>query len=235
MPVQFARARVYGGGQDITARLEIEDSERSGGGAVLEEIERPKRTPLTEWVGGSVRRQTLSLLLEGHVSKRGLDADIRALEVMSEPPGAHKPPPRVKWDTGGLLEHDATRAGHLWWWVEELAWDNTDRLIDRQSRETRRQRVSVRLVQVVEEIPKSVAKRKKNEGVAIPDFTGGAFGRVPTPGGRYTVKSGDTLRRIAERELGDSDRWREIKALNPQITNTKNIPAGSSIRLPAKK
>ncbi|MCC7015282.1 MAG: LysM peptidoglycan-binding domain-containing protein [Planctomycetes bacterium] len=48
----------------------------------------------------------------------------------------------------------------------------------------------------------------------------------------YVVKSGDTLSKIAARELGDGDRWNEIKALNPGMDPQK-LKVGQSIVLPA--
>lgn len=33
----------------------------------------------------------------------------------------------------------------------------------------------------------------------------------------YTVRAGDTLSRIAERELGNANRWREIATLNGDV------------------
>lgn len=48
----------------------------------------------------------------------------------------------------------------------------------------------------------------------------------------YTVKKGDTLWRIAERELGDGTRYKEIKSLNNLTTNSIHI--GQVLRLPSE-
>ena len=47
----------------------------------------------------------------------------------------------------------------------------------------------------------------------------------------YTVKSGDSLARIARKELGSETRWNEIAQLNPGL-NAKNLKVGQSILLP---
>jgi LysM repeat protein len=54
----------------------------------------------------------------------------------------------------------------------------------------------------------------------------------PAAGGRsYSVRSGDTLSQIAQRELGTQSRWREIVELNPGLDPAKLL-VGTSIRLP---
>ena len=49
----------------------------------------------------------------------------------------------------------------------------------------------------------------------------------------YTVQSGDTLGTIAAKFLGDSQRWQEIAAANPQITNVNLIKVGEVVNIPA--
>jgi nucleoid-associated protein YgaU len=60
--------------------------------------------------------------------------------------------------------------------------------------------------------------------------------RAPHPkaGGRatYTVRGGDTLSRIAARELGDGDRWAEIRDLNPGL-DPRSLKVGAKLVLPA--
>lgn len=48
----------------------------------------------------------------------------------------------------------------------------------------------------------------------------------------YTVEAGDELWSVAERELGDGVRWREIVELNPGIDDSLRIEAGQRLRLP---
>lgn len=56
----------------------------------------------------------------------------------------------------------------------------------------------------------------------------------PASGGRsYTVRSGDTLSRIAQRELGSSRRWRELVELNPGLDPARLL-AGTKIRVPGE-
>lgn len=56
--------------------------------------------------------------------------------------------------------------------------------------------------------------------------------KIPGSGVRtYTVKSGDSLWAIAEKQLGDGSRYNEIKTMNGLTSNT--IYAGQTLKLPA--
>lgn len=53
--------------------------------------------------------------------------------------------------------------------------------------------------------------------------------------GTYTVKKGDTLNRIAKRELGSYDRWREIYDANQSVIRNPNVLAvGMILSIPGK-
>lgn len=50
-------------------------------------------------------------------------------------------------------------------------------------------------------------------------------------GGTYTVKRGDTLIRIAERQLGDGDKWRQIAELNG-VKDARDLQVGQILKMP---
>ena len=54
---------------------------------------------------------------------------------------------------------------------------------------------------------------------------------APAGARSYSVREGDNLWKIAARELGDGDRWKEIVALNPKVDPNKLI-VGAALRLP---
>lgn len=57
--------------------------------------------------------------------------------------------------------------------------------------------------------------------------------RVPAK--TYTLKSGDTLSKVARSQLGDSGRWREIQKLNKlSDADLLKLPIGKVLQLPAK-
>jgi nucleoid-associated protein YgaU len=54
-------------------------------------------------------------------------------------------------------------------------------------------------------------------------------------GAKYTVRKGDTLSAIAQREYGDANAWRRIYDANrDQIDNPDLIQPGQELTLPAK-
>ena len=60
-------------------------------------------------------------------------------------------------------------------------------------------------------------------------------GVPPTPEGlrQYQVQSpGEMMFEIAQKTLGDGQRWQEILRLNPQVNSAYLIPAGTMLRLP---
>ena len=48
----------------------------------------------------------------------------------------------------------------------------------------------------------------------------------------YEVRRGDSLSSIAAQQLGNSERWREIWALNPRIRRPEQLAVGMRLRLP---
>ena len=58
---------------------------------------------------------------------------------------------------------------------------------------------------------------------------------VPAPTQKYVVRSGDSVARIARRELGRESRWREITEINPSLDSRNPvIQPGQELVLPAR-
>jgi nucleoid-associated protein YgaU len=65
---------------------------------------------------------------------------------------------------------------------------------------------------------------------SVPDATGARTGH----GRKYTVRKGDTLSAIAQREYGDANAWRRIYDANrDQLDNPDLIQPGQELTLPA--
>jgi nucleoid-associated protein YgaU len=66
------------------------------------------------------------------------------------------------------------------------------------------------------------------------DVKGGSSSTAPAAAGRtVTVKEGDSLSKIAKRELGDGNKWREIYEANrDQIKDPDLIHPGQVLTLP---
>lgn len=50
----------------------------------------------------------------------------------------------------------------------------------------------------------------------------------------YTIQSGDSLWSIAQKQLGNGSRFKEILKLNPKISAKSNLVVGSKLKMPAK-
>ncbi len=50
----------------------------------------------------------------------------------------------------------------------------------------------------------------------------------------YTIESGDSLWSIAQNQLGDGNRFKEILKLNPKISAKSNLAVGAQLKIPAK-
>jgi nucleoid-associated protein YgaU len=94
-------------------------------------------------------------------------------------------------------------------------------------------------------LDKIFARKRDNTAVKArqPDFsnvqsgssTAPAPGEVPlsAPGRIYVVVKGDSLSKIAEREYGNANRWREIYEANrATIKNPNLIYPGQRLRIP---
>ena len=70
--------------------------------------------------------------------------------------------------------------------------------------------------------------------LVVPD-DGRGDGDGDPDGASVRVRSGDTLTSIAERELGDADRWTELyRANRAQLSDPDVLPVGVSLRLPSR-
>ena len=82
--------------------------------------------------------------------------------------------------------------------------------------------------------------KKKDEKADFSDVQSGASSTAPKQPARpaertYTVKQGDTLSDIAQRELGDASKWRQIfEANRSQIDDPDLIRPGQRLTLPGE-
>ena len=57
---------------------------------------------------------------------------------------------------------------------------------------------------------------------------------MPQAAATYQVVKGDTLWSIAQKQLGSGQRYKEILALNPQITQGTALTIGTTLKLPPR-
>jgi 5'-nucleotidase len=63
------------------------------------------------------------------------------------------------------------------------------------------------------------------------DFSQGNGPAFPASGGKYTIKPGDTLYRIALTHYGEGKQWKKIIAANPGLSPS-HLRVGQTINLP---
>ncbi len=76
-----------------------------------------------------------------------------------------------------------------------------------------------------------ISAPKSKSGATLPVKSPAKATSKPS-GGTYVVKGGDSLTRIAERVLGNGQRWKEIVALNPGL-DPQRLIVGKSLKMPA--
>lgn len=177
------------------------------GYATIETITRPLRRGLTRWTGSNPMQLSIPILLDGWSDGVSIEPQIADLERMAAVDGGD--PCEIAIEaTGKLVPH----ADEHSWYITGL--DPGEAILDRRGRR-RRQAFTVTVTAVVTaNTEKSIARRQQ----------GGHHAR------QYRVKSGDTLRSIARKVLGDADRWTDIRRLNnitdPRIVGTPGTRKG---------
>lgn len=176
----------------------------TGGYALWQETARPRRVSLTDYVGRSPFRQTVSIILDGFAAGESVEPVIKRLEQMASP-GQGRAEPPILTIAGPLPRVEGQ------WVLEPPEWGPA--LRDGAGQRTR-QAATLTLLELVEdERVKDLKARPSN-----PRF--------------YTVKRGDTLRSIAARKLGKAARWREIAKLNKIRRLVMPRDIGKRLRLP---
>jgi hypothetical protein len=199
----------------LTALLDTDGAKIVGGYGGWEVITRPRRQGITNWAGRSPFSMTIAIILDGFAQDRKVDTDWSKLERLSLPhPNPGGEPPVVE------LRGDAIPHSDLLWVVDNI--DPGETILDQGGNMLRRHAV-VSLIRYVamDRIQLSAAANARNKG-------------QPSGSRNIEARAGDSLSKIASRELGDSKRWKEIQTLNPNIRDPNRITVGTDIKIPPK-
>lgn len=209
--------------------LSVELSDRAqvaGGVGGWDTIDRPRATQAVEYTGTPLRTLTLPIVLtglaaDGHVGPDvAIESGITKVEACSRRTAATGQPPI--FTVAGPVRHLGLR-----YVVSGVEWDNDTYQADDTGARTQQfgtlslTQYAAATVLVVRDPVKKARKKKKDAGK-------GSGKRART----VTVRPGDTLGKIAARELGAAKRWREIATLNG-IRDPDNVRAGRVLKLPA--
>lgn len=204
--------------------LDPESVVPGGGVGGWDEVTHPRRESSTEWAGTSLRTLSVTLVLDSNRLTDHVERGLRQLEVWGRrltPTSPHPPVLVFEWGYWGVFR----------WVLNGLAFGDT--VHDLHGGRTR-QLVTVELLEFrTPELTLTPAQRAAPAPAPAGAPGKPSSGPAPAPSGRvYTVKSGDTLGRIAQRELGNAARWPELARLNG-LRDPDRITVGQRLRLPA--
>lgn len=158
----------------------------TGGYGGWEEVVRPRRAPVAQWVAPPARRLELSLILDGFADDSSVDGSLFSLAALASPTGITAPP-TVK--VAGVA---IPGSGVTDWVIDGLTFQAS--AVNRFGERTR-VNISLSLLEAVTDTLVAGKPRKRKQPP-------------------YKVKKGDSLGSIALKQLGDRKRWREILKLN---------------------
>lgn len=188
----------------ITALLGDGQPDLSGGAGGWNEIERRRRTPMTDFNGRPLYKLSIPLMLDGFRTNTPMEWARNILESMASATEDDQPP-LIK--ISGSVPHQ-----ELDWVVEDLEWGAHVR---DESLSIIRQEVVVKLLEFVDVDQVEISKAGNR----------GAKCKKHAKHKRYKVKNGDTLRKIAAKELGNGKCWKKIGDLNGMRDPNKKLKA----------
>lgn len=186
------------------------DTARTAGGWSV--IERPNKVAITSWTGGGPLRLNIPVTLNAlNVSRGDIGPGWRRLLSYWRPEKGDAPP---------VL----SVAGHVAgtnhkWVIDEL--DTADDTV-RVGGRLLRQSAVIRLLQFVDvDLAAATVKKPRKAKLLLV----------------VNAKEGDTLRKIAKRELGDARQWRRVRKVNTKLANKPDatIAKGTHVTIPPRK
>lgn len=187
----------------------------TGGAGGYATIERPRKPPVTNWQGSPAKTMSLPLIIDGYKEDRSVENECVIVERWGKVlPGDARTP---------IVQLDGKLNGTgIEWVVDGIDWGQEER--DPLTGYRIRQVVTLDLIQFIDApirvIPQPVVPVVKPPAYKI-----------------YTAKTGDTLSKIAARQLKNSKRWKEIKAVNPAPkikTAKQKLKPGRKLKVPRR-
>ncbi len=189
---------------------------QAGGSGGLQIVDLPRRKSAVQWYDAPVWQLTLDIILNN--MRRDVEHECHILEHwMDNDPGAT--------DAPVLKIGGPTPGTHRYWQLQNIAFGNA---IRNGALARTQQMATLTLWEyspVLQNFLSASSPAKRGER-AIRE----ANGLIPSRK-RYHVRSGDTLRTIAARQLGDYRLWTQIATLNG-IRDPNSITAGQILVLP---
>jgi hypothetical protein len=203
----------------------------SGGYGGWSAISRPREDAIVEWLGHDVMLLSGPVLFDGILPDLGgepeelpwgdsVERDIRMLEHLTHKLPHYDSPPRVAV-LGETVPHRDRE-----WVLNDIKWAGDD---IRRPTDGDRVRASATLEfmeyqdwDIISGRLSAAGRRRHKKGTTI---------TTKAKKGSYVVKEGDTLRKIAKKELGSASKWHEIAAAN-HIRDGKAVRPGTRLKIP---
>lgn len=194
-------------------------------------VARPRRTALSEWQGQDPVTMAVPIMLDGLATDRSVEPECSILFGWLRVVNGPAQPQVLRVDGHVPL------TGQLWV-VSGLEWGETLRS---GSGYRIRQEVTVTLMEyvpsgvVVQAVssPAAAAAQRVTAITSTATTSSSSTAAASTPAaGTYTVKKGDTIQTIAQKQLGNSSKWTQIADMNG-IRDARSIKVGRVLKLPA--
>lgn len=191
-------------------------------------VARPRKKAITEWVGRDSASITIEFMLDTLDEDDGMyvRTQERALEHLAGLDEDDPEPPLVRLSSvpEALIPHNEYHAGHVKWFVDTLTWSADAKISNRVGNPVRIAGTVVLTQHVADhrlESLTSAAKRRRTSA------------KKGSKRKTYTVKTGDTLGKIAARKdvYGDASGWPRIAKANG-IRDPKSLKVGQVLKIP---
>lgn len=190
----WATLRVAEDGPPVNIQAMMFDEPKvTGGHGGWNQVERKRRTSITEYQGGPGYQMVLPLIFDGYKDLRSVESPLQALEEMGRVAAGQTEPPKLIVDGGGAIPHDVVNDPQLLWVIQDIdpqqgtEWNGAQRI---------RAMFVVTLYQHVGDdlvITKTATKK---------------------PVKHYRLQKGDTLPKIAAKFHHSAKWWKEIAKIN---------------------
>jgi hypothetical protein len=211
-------------GTSVTAQLGdgFATPTADGGWAV---VARPRQLGYTDWQGTTPVSMDIPIMLDGFRSNSSVEGSIsRLFQMMMQRVGTRNEPVVIE-----ILGVPLPFHGYRWV-INSISPD------DEVRRNTDGHRIRASMSITVQQyvsgdvlIHRKPSPAKKHKG----GHGGSRTKPTHTHTKIYTVRRGDTLSKIAAKELGKSSKWPEIAKLN-HLRDPDNIKVGQKLKIPAK-
>ncbi len=210
----------------VTVRVGDKAAVLSGGYGGWAEINRPRDDALIEWLGHSAMQLSIPIIFDGLRNMNtpwgaSIEHDIRLLEHLTHINPGYNSPPRI-WALGQVIPFPDRE-----WVINDIKWTGDD---IRRPEDGERVRASADIV-LFEYIEYDIINGRLSSAARRKHAKANNQVRTKQKKGKYTVKEGDTLRKIAKRELGSANKWHEIARVN-HIRDGKALRRGQKLKMP---